>query len=264
MGGVSGRTDVANTYTNSLTKMQAVRYYIAFRIMKAAEGYFDAVTCLSGPLSCYRKDLVLKYCDDWLNQKFLGQRATFGDDRSMTNFILRHHRTTYQDTAVCMTIVPKSHKMFLRQQMRWKRSWLRESIIAARYMWKKEPFMSLSFYMGLLVPIAAPIIVLYNLIYIPIMHRVFPLTFLVGMLMMALLMSMAQLFLRRSTTWIFGVWFCLYYEAVLLWQMPVAWFTFWKSTWGTRLTPADLAELEKKKRKQQEKEAQKGKKVDDH
>lgn len=124
--------------------------------------------------------------------------------------------------------------------------------------------MALSFYMGLLVPIAAPIIVLYNLIYIPIMHRVFPFTFLVGMLMMALLMSMAQLFLRRSTTWIFGVWFCLYYEAVLLWQMPVAWFTFWKSTWGTRLTPADLAELEKKKRKQQEKEAQKGKKVDDH
>ena len=163
-----------------------------------------------------------------------------------------------------MTIVPNSHKMFLRQQMRWKRSWLRESIIAARYMWKKEPFMALSFYMGLLVPIAAPIIVLYNLIYIPIMHRVFPFTFLVGMLMMALLMSMAQLFLRRSTTWIFGVWFCLYYEAVLLWPMPVAWFTFWKSTWGTRLTPADLAEVEQKKRKQQEKEAQKGKKVDDH
>ncbi|MFV0635381.1 glycosyltransferase family 2 protein [Mitsuokella sp. WILCCON 0060] len=263
MGGVSGRTDVANTYTNTLTKMQAVRYYIAFRIMKAAEGFFDAVTCLSGPLSCYRKDLVLKYADDWINQKFLGQKATFGDDRSMTNFILRHNRTTYQDTAVCMTIVPKSYKMFLRQQMRWKRSWLRESIIAACYMWKKEPFMSLSFYMGLLVPIAAPIIVLYNLIYIPIMHRVFPLAFLVGMLMMALLMSMAQLFLRRSTTWIFGVWFCLYYEAVLLWQMPVAWFTFWKSTWGTRMTPADLAELEKKKKKEREKEEKKKKKVNE-
>ncbi|WP_346870513.1 glycosyltransferase family 2 protein, partial [Clostridium sp. UBA5119] len=53
MGGVSGRTDVANTYTNVLTKMQSVRYYIAFRIMKAAEAYFDAVTCLSGPLACY-------------------------------------------------------------------------------------------------------------------------------------------------------------------------------------------------------------------
>ena len=192
---------------------------------------------------------MLKYCDAWLNQKFLGQRATFGDDRSMTNFILRHNRTTYQDTAVCSTIVPKTHKMFLRQQMRWKRSWLRESLIAARFMWKKEPFMSLFFYMGVLVPIAAPIIVLYNLIYVPLIHRVFPLPFLVGMLLMSMLMSMAQLFLRRSSTWIFGVWFCLYYECVLLWQMPVAWFTFWKSTWGTRMTPADLAEQAKKRGK---------------
>jgi hyaluronan synthase len=28
--------------------------------------------------------------------------------------------------------------------------------------------------------------------------------------------------------------------------MPIAWFTFWKSTWGTRMTPADVAELNKK------------------
>ena len=259
MGGVSGRTDVANTYTNALTKMQAVRYSIAFRVMKAAEGYFDAATCLSGPLSCYRRDLVLKYMDAWLNQRFLGQKATFGDDRSMTNFILRHNRTTYQDSAVCMTIVPRSYKVFLRQQMRWKRSWLRESLIAARFMWKKEPFMALSFYMGVLVPIAAPVIVLYNLIYVPIMHRVFPTNFIIGMLMMSLLMSMAQLFIRRSTTWIYALWFCLYYEAVLLWQMPVAWVTFWKTTWGTRMTAADV---EEQKRKQEKDAAKKMKAVE--
>ncbi|MFA7068236.1 MAG: glycosyltransferase family 2 protein, partial [Acidaminococcaceae bacterium] len=246
MGGVSGRTDVANTYTNSLTKMQSVRYYIAFRMMKAAEGFFDAVTCLSGPLSCYRKDLVLRYCDEWLGQTFLGQRATFGDDRSMTNFILRHNRTGYQDTAVCYTIVPNQYSIFLKQQMRWKRSWLRESLIATRFMWKKEPFMALSFYMGVLVPLVAPMIVLYNLVYIPFMHRVFPITFIVGMLLMAGLMSIMQLFLRKSTTWIYGLWFCVYYEAVLLWQMPIAWVTFWKSTWGTRMTPADVAEQAKK------------------
>ena len=259
MGGVSGRTDVANTYTNALTKMQAVRYSIAFRVMKAAEGYFDAATCLSGPLSCYRRDLVLKYMDAWLNQRFLGQKATFGDDRSMTNFILRHNRTTYQDSAVCMTIVPRSYKVFLRQQMRWKRSWLRESLIASRFMWKKEPFMALSFYMGVLVPIAAPVIVLYNLIYVPIMHRVFPTNFIIGMLMMSLLMSMAQLFIRRSTTWIYALWFCLYYEAVLLWQMPVAWVTFWKTTWGTRMTAADV---EEQKRKQDKNTAKKMKAVE--
>lgn len=253
MGGVSGRTDVANTYTNNLTKMQSVRYYIAFRILKAAEGLFDAVTCLSGPLSCYRKDLVLKYSDAWLNQRFLGQKATFGDDRSMTNFILRHHRTTYQDTAICSTIVPNTYKVFLKQQMRWKRSWLRETFIAATFMWKKEPFMSLSFYMGLIVPILAPIIVIYNLIYIPLTHRVFPFTFLIGMFAMAMLMSFAQLLLKRSSIWLYGMWFCLYYEAVLLWQMPIAWVTFWKSTWGTRMTTADVTGLVKSLRKKDKK-----------
>ena len=254
MGGVAGRTDVANTYTNSLTKMQSVRYYIAFRVMKAAEGIFDTVSCLSGPLSCYRKDLVLKYSDEWLNQTFLGQRATFGDDRAMTNLILRRHRTGYQDTSICYTIVPNDYDVFLKQQMRWKRSWLRESLIAAGFMWRKEPFAALSFYMGLLVPIVAPFIVCYNLIYVPLTHRVFPTTFLLGMVSMAVLMSACQSLLRRSTTWLYGIWFCIYYEMVLLWQMPIAWFTFWKPTWGTRMTPSDVEEQERKKKKEKAQE----------
>ncbi len=257
MGGVAGRTDVANTYTNELTKMQAVRYYISFRIMKAAEAYFDAVTCLSGPLSCYRKKIVLDNKDEWLNQTFFGQRATFGDDRSMTNFVLQHHRTGYQDSAVCSTIVPNQYSVFLKQQMRWKRSWLRESLIAGSFIWTKEPFMSVFFYMGLIVPIAAPIVVIYNLIYIPIVLRVFPTTFFLGLLMMAMLMSLMQLFMRKSTTWIFGLLFCLYYEVVLLWQMPIAWVTFWKSTWGTRMTPQDIEEQRKKDEQREKREAKK-------
>lgn len=255
MGGVAGRTDVANTYTNGLTKMQAVRYYISFRIMKAAEAYFDAVTCLSGPLSCYRKKIVLDNKEQWLNQTFFGQKATFGDDRSMTNFVLQNHRTSYQDSAVCSTIVPNRYNIFLKQQMRWKRSWLRESLIAGSFIWKKEPFMAVFFYMGLVVPIAAPIVVIYNLIYIPLVLRVFPTTFFVGLLMMALLMSLMQLFMRKSTTWVFGLLFCLYYEAILLWQMPIAWVTFWKSTWGTRMTPQDIEEQRKKDEQREKREA---------
>lgn len=254
MGGVTGRTDVANTYTNSLTKMQSVRYYIAFRIMKAAEGCFDTVTCLSGPLSCYRKEIILKNREAWLNQTFLGQKATFGDDRAMTNFVLKQYHTGYQDSAVCSTIVPKDHGTFLKQQMRWKRSWLRESLIAGKFMWKKEPFAALMFYMGLIVPIAAPVVVVYNFLYVPIVHRVFPTAFLLGLILMALLMSGAQMLLRKSSTWIFGMLFCIYYEAVLLWQMPVAWFTFWKSAWGTRMTPSDVEAQEKKKERMERKE----------
>lgn len=254
MGGVAGRTDVENKFTNSITKLQTVRYYIAFRIMKAAESWFDSVTCLSGPLSCYRKELILEHSEAWLNQKFLGQPATFGDDRSMTNFILKTHRTGYQDSAICSTIVPSDLSVFLKQQMRWKRSWLRESLRASTFIWRKEPFMALFFYIGLIVPIAAPVIVLYNLCYVPIVHHVFPGTFLMGLLLMAMLMSLAHLFFRKSKLWVFGIVFCVFYELVLLWQMPVAWVTFWKSTWGTRETPQDVeARLKKEARKQNKK-----------
>ncbi|RUS52411.1 hyaluronan synthase [Kurthia sp. 3B1D] len=242
MGGVSGRTEVENKYTNTMTKLQTVRYYIAFRIMKAAESYFDVVTCLSGPLSCYRKDLIEKHQEAWLKQKFLGHPATFGDDRSMTNYILKTHRTAYQDAAICSTIVPSQFNVFLKQQMRWKRSWLRESLRALTFMWKKEPLMFLFFIVGLIVPIAAPIVVVYNLIYVPIAHQVFPTTFVVGLTVMALLLSFAHLLFRKSTLWLHGLTFVLFYEFVLLWQMPIAWFTFWKSTWGTRDTPQDLEE----------------------
>lgn len=246
MGGVAGRTEVENKFTNSLTKLQTVRYYIAFRIMKAAESWFDSVTCLSGPLSCYRKDLVEKNTEAWLNQRFLGHPATFGDDRSMTNFILKTHRTGYQDNAVCSTIVPSKFTVFLSQQMRWKRSWLRESLRAFTFIWKKEPFMFLFFIVGLIVPIAAPIVVTYNLIYVPIVHQIFPTTFLIGLLLMAFLMSFAHLFFRKSKLWLFGFIFVIFYEFILLWQMPVAWVTFWKSTWGTRETPQDILERERK------------------
>ncbi len=256
VAGVSGRTDVANTYTNWLTKTQSVRYYIAFRVLKAAEAYFDSVMCLSGPLSAYRKSEVIKVLGKWVNQTFMGNKATFGDDRSLTNFIVKNNRTYYQDTAICSTIVPKQNKVFLKQQMRWKRSWLRESLMAARFMWKKEPMMSLSFYMGLVIPVAAPVIVIYNLFYIPIANRIFPSTFLLGLLAMALMMSFAQLLLKKSKIWLYGFWFCVYYEAVLLWQMPWAWVTFWVSTWGTRDTPQDTKHKNRRKLRQEKRKLQ--------
>lgn len=253
VGGVTGRTDVENAWTNYITKMQAVRYYVAFRMIKAAESIFDCVTCLSGPISCYRKDLVDKYKYDWLSQTFLGQPATFGDDRSMTNFILKHHRTVYQDSAICTTIVPSDFKVFLKQQMRWKRSWLRESIRAGGFMWKKEPFHAISFYAGIIVPVLAPLIVIYNMIYVPIVYKTFPIVFISGILLMSFLMSFVYLLFRKSKIWIYGLWFCLFYECILIWQMPIACLTFWKSTWGTRKTKEDIAHEKKQKKRKQDK-----------
>ena len=53
--------------------------------------------------------------------------------------------------------------------------------------------MALSFYMGFIIPLAAPVIVIHNLIYVPIVYGVFPLTFVLGLFIMAMLMSVTQM-----------------------------------------------------------------------
>ena len=254
MGAVTGRTEVENKWTNYLTKMQAVRYFVAFRVFKGAEGIFDTISCLSGPLACYRRDLVLKYVEPWLNQSFMGRKATFGDDRSMTNFILRHKRTGYQHSAVCYTIVPSKMKGFMKQQMRWKRSWLRESLRAAGYMWKKEPFAAASFYIGFVLPILAPFVVLRTFVYLPLMYGIVPLTFLAGFFLMSMLMSFSYLLLKKSGLWIYGIYFCVFYLTVLLWQLIPAMFTFSVSQWGTRDTTADVALQQAKEKAREQRE----------
>ena len=107
IGAVSGHTDVHNRDTNLLTQMQAVRYYIAFSIYKAAESIFGSVTCCPGCCSAYRRAYLLPIINDWLHQQFLGGECTFGDDRSLTNFIIRKYRACYSKDAKAHTVVTR-------------------------------------------------------------------------------------------------------------------------------------------------------------
>ncbi len=232
---VTGHCDVENAWDNMLTKMQAVRYYIGFRIMKGAESIFDSITCLSGPLSAYRRSTLEPFLEPWVKQTFLGSPATFGDDRSITNFLLKAgHKLKYDSRSRCTTIVPEDYRTFLRQQMRWKRSWFRESIRACGFFWRRQPLMSLSFYLGLILPVLSPAIVFRALIYVPFFHHGTPLIYLFGILLMSSLMSTSYLFARRSALWGYGVFFCYFYLLVLVWQLPWAVITFWTPEWGTR------------------------------
>ncbi len=104
---VTGQADVQNPGTNLLTRLQQVRYFAAFRVIKAAESRYGAVTCASGCFSAYRRSDLLHVLPEWENQRFLGQEATFGDDRALTNALLRRGlQVRYQSTAVSATLVP--------------------------------------------------------------------------------------------------------------------------------------------------------------
>jgi hyaluronan synthase len=133
---VAGHTDVENVSVNMLTKMQDVRYFVSYRVMKAAESVFGAVSCCPGCFSAYRKSCVLNVLDRWLHQRFLGRYCTYGDDRSLTNYLLRDYRILYDDEALATTIVPEKWGKYIRQQARWKRSWVREMLFAGRWMWR--------------------------------------------------------------------------------------------------------------------------------
>jgi len=232
---VTGHCDVENAWANTLTKMQAVRYYIGFRIMKGAESIFDTITCLSGPLSAYRRIPLLDILEAWSKQTYLGQPATYGDDRSLTNMLIkRGWKLKYDSRARTSTMVPQDHRTFLHQQMRWKRSWFRESLRACLFMWKRQPLMWLSFYMGFILPVVSPAVVLRALIYIPLFQHGTPVMYLFGILLMSSMMSTVYLLIRRSRLWVYGIFFCYYYLLVLVWQLPWAILTFWIPRWGTR------------------------------
>ena len=106
--------------------------------------------------------------------------------------------------------------------------------------------MALSFYAGFILPLLAPIVVIRTMVIVPLEMGMFPYKYLLGILMMSMLMSASYLFFKRSNLWPYGILFCVFYLSVLLWQLPVAVATFWRSEWGTRNTAADEAAKNKK------------------
>jgi hyaluronan synthase len=233
---VAGHTEVANVAENSLTRMQQARYYVAFRVIKAAESVFGSVTCCPGCFSAYRRSCLMEVLEPWLKQHFLGVQATFGDDRSLTNFLLRKYRVVYSSEAIATTIVPEQHKKFLKQQLRWKKSWFRETLIAGTFMWKKPPLAAIAFYAQMLFPIVAPLLILRICLWLPFANHdlISPLVYLVGTVMIGLMFSAYYLFWKSDRNWIFGLYFTMYYMIFLVWQMPYAIATQRDNGWGTR------------------------------
>lgn len=241
VGAICGHADVANPDDSWLSRMQVVRYFVAFRVVKAAESVFSCVTCCSGCFSAYRRIAVMPHLDRWEHQTLLGAPATFGDDRALTNVVLRDWKVIYAANAVAHTIVPHGFHQFLRQQLRWKRSWARESMILSRFVWRKRFVAALMAYAGIAISLVAPIVAIRALLWMPIVDgRGAPLVYVLGLYGIALAYGLYYLLRhkRYDSRWIYGVAFCFFYIAFLLWQTYWAIFTARSSSWGTRPSTA--------------------------
>lgn len=234
VGAVSGHSDVWNRDTNLLTQMQAIRYYIAFKVYKAAESVFGIVTCCPGCCSAYRRAYVMQFVDAWLHQYFLGVQCTYGDDRSLTNFIIQKYRAVYSREAKAYTVVPDTFKVYARQQQRWKKSWIRETFIASTFMWKKNPIAAFSFYSYVFLAFISPIVFFRATVWYPTVHQSWPLIYLSGLFLMLLLHGLYYRLHAGRRAWFFAI--CSFWlnTLILMWQLPWAVVTLRDTRWGTR------------------------------
>ncbi|MEV0634142.1 glycosyltransferase [Streptomyces sp. NPDC050619] len=241
----TGMVLALNHDSNIFTRLQDLRYGNSFLFERAAYSRLKSVLCCCGALSAYRGTLVRKYLDDFLNQQFLGKPAVFGDDRRMTNYCLMEGQVVFQETAVGYTAVPEKLPHFLRQQVRWNKSFFRESLWAFRNQKKYRPAFWLTC-MELALWLVFGSAMFYSMVILPIIH---PDRFvnhiedyLTFMVLMGYLRNVRYLdFPRRGMGFIkrFGMFLLapIYGVIQLTLLTPLrfyALFTLHKGSWGTR------------------------------
>jgi len=138
VGAVGGDLRVEDSY-NWLTACSQRKYVLAFNLERSAQSYFGTVACIAGPLGLYRTLALTQVRDDWVNQTCCGHECTYGDDRHLTNQVLKHHyKVKYQPYAYAWTESPGNLNRWFLQQMRWNKSGFREFLFTARHVLHRQ------------------------------------------------------------------------------------------------------------------------------
>ena len=126
---VTAVAEANNERENFFTRVLNVRLKNAFLIERPAQAFFNSVLVGSGMLTVYRKAILENHKDELVNQTFFGVKQTFGDDRMLTGCALEHGKTIIAMDAVCKTRVASTLSEFISQQIRWNKSFFRESFL---------------------------------------------------------------------------------------------------------------------------------------
>ena len=136
--GVTGTVKIFNI-ENFQSLLISMKYWIAFFIERGAQSYHGVVSCIAGPLGMYKTSSISEIQKEWLEQTFLGQECTFGDDRHLTNLLLsRGYNIYYNHKAICWTETPVTLKRWILQQIRWGKSFIRELFLNLKWFHKQS------------------------------------------------------------------------------------------------------------------------------
>nr|WP_225860864.1 glycosyltransferase [Streptomyces triticiradicis] len=199
LGAVSGHCRALNVDKTLFTRAQDVWYEGQFRVAKAAESVFGSVTCVSGPLAVFRRDAVYNYFPAWAGDRFMGAPFRFATDRQLTGYVLgqlwvgkklkkqyadspfvtaqdypeRKWRIGYVQSAKVWTNVPEHFRPFMKQQIRWKKSFIRNTFFTGTFMWRRGVGPSCLYYGHVLWVLAAPFMAVRHMILSPMQGGVF-------------------------------------------------------------------------------------------
>jgi len=134
VGAVAGHVRILNRLEGVIPKMLEVAFAYSFDFLRAGQSVINSVMCTPGALSAYRRDVVQKVLYEWVDQKFCGRAANIGEDRAMTNLILRSgYHVLYQRKAVVHTTSPLTTSKLWKMFLRWARSNVRETLVISRF-----------------------------------------------------------------------------------------------------------------------------------
>ncbi len=134
VGATAGNVRILNRQEGIIPKMLEVAFAYSFDFLRAGQSVINSVMCTPGALSAYRREIVMKVLSEWVDQKFCGQPANIGEDRAMTNLILKNgYHVHYQRDAMVHTSSPTAVIKLWKMLLRWARSNLRETLVISRF-----------------------------------------------------------------------------------------------------------------------------------
>jgi hyaluronan synthase len=154
VGGVTPKQAIFDVGDNPVRRLADWIEDVRYHLTVPAQSVFGQVGCLAGRTIAYRRSAFEPAVERLVRQTVLGVPQHVGDDRVLTNELLRNGwRTVYQSTAEVMTNAPSDWPTFWRQQLRWGRSSQRETLLSLRWLWRK-PVALICFASDIITPFA--------------------------------------------------------------------------------------------------------------
>lgn len=243
-GAVAGNVRVLNNEKAIIPRMLNVSFVFSFEFIRSAQSVLGSVLCTPGALAAYRNKAVMNCLPEWISQTFMGQPTDIGEDRAMTNMILKQgYHVLFQRNAYVLTNIPENfsslHKMFTR----WERSNVRENLMMSKFAFKTFRNGSKSGTRILLVNQWLHMITAYPLVLIMfILLLTYPVLFISSTLLSILIFTTLPAFFYAKkyniseAFWAYS--YSIFYTFSLFWITPYAMATANRRGWLTRELPA--------------------------